>query len=299
MNPIKNIFALAVVLLVSGCGSQSASTVDALNRAQAVGSPFTKYLTAQYRSFANYTQHNTMEFADALHFGRKGLASASGVIVMPETLDDWDLDRASLVEMAQARNDLVDALENGGRETAPEKAAIAQTRFDCWAEQQEKLWSKTVPCKSQFYTALKALQDTVGITAPLPATEAFPAPVTEMPQGPETSIQQATFVTFFDWNKYQLSNSANEVLDAVAQEIKSRRDVKGIVIVGHTDTSGSAKYNKKLSMRRAKSIHDALVARGINVDMIRVEGRGEEDLLVKTPDNIREPANRRGQITLE
>ena len=33
--------------------------------------------------------------------------------------------------------------------------------------------------------------------------------------------------------------------------------------------------------------------------MIRVEARGESELLVQTADDVREPANRRAQITLE
>lgn len=302
MKLVNRIIALSAVVFVAACGMQSAPTVEALKKADAVGSPFTKSLTAEYRSFADAAQHSSMEFADALHFARKGLASASGVVVMPETLDDWDLGDKNLVEMTQARSDLIDALENGGREMAADKAAIAQVRFDCWAQQQEKDWAANVPCKSQFYDALKALQDIVGTKpapAPAPAAEEFPAPVTEMGKGQAAPVEQAMFIVFFDWDKHNLSSGANDVLDAVAQELKTRQDVKGIVIAGHADTSGPQDYNQKLSMRRAKAVQDGLIARGVPASKIRVEAHGENDLLVKTPDNVREPANRRAQITLE
>jgi OOP family OmpA-OmpF porin len=299
MKLVKKILALAVVVALAGCGAQSAKTVETLNKAEAVGSPFTKALTDQYRTFANESQRHAMEFGDAMHFARKGLASASGVVVMPETLADWDLGDKNLVEMTQARNDLVDVLEGGGREVAPDKAATAQVAFDCWSQQQEKDWQKNVPCKSKFYDSLKDLKETVGAKPPAVA-EQFPAPVTEAPtKGEKAPVQQAMFIVFFDWNKHNLTSGANDVLDAVAQELKSRKDMKGIVVVGHTDTSGPGKYNKKLSMQRAKAVHDGLIARGVDAKLVRPEGRGEDDLLVKTPDNVREPANRRAQITLE
>jgi OmpA-OmpF porin, OOP family len=299
MKLVNRVLALAGVLVLAACaGTDSNSTVQALNQAQTVGSPFTKYLTAEYRDFANRSQYKFLDFSDALHFARKGLASASGVIVMPETLDDWDLSAKNLIEMTSARNDLVDALENGGREMAPDKAALAQARFDCWAEQQEEGWDADVPCKAEFLAALKALQEVVEKPAPQVAEE-FPAPVSEMPRGETVPLEQAMFIVFFDWDKFNLTAGANDVLDAVAQEIKSRQDVHGVVIVGHTDSSGPEAYNDKLSLKRAKAVRDGLVARGVDAKLARTEARGEKDLLVKTADEVREPANRRAQITLE
>ncbi|HCS24168.1 MAG TPA: OmpA family protein [Alphaproteobacteria bacterium] len=297
MKLVKQVICLMGVLLIAACsGAASNSTVDALNKAQAVGSPFTKTLAAEYRDYANMKQNQFMDHADALHFARKGLASASGVVVMPETLDDWDLSDKNIVDLTQARADLVDALENGGRELASDKAGVAQAKFDCWVEQQEESWSKDVPCKTQFADALKALQDVVGKK---PVEEAFPAPVTEMPKGEPVAVEQAMFIVFFDWDKNDITASANDVLDAVAQEIRSRKDINGIVVVGHTDTSGGNNYNQKLSLRRAEAVKNGLIARGVDAAKLRAEGRGKTDLLVQTADGVREPANRRAQITLE
>jgi OOP family OmpA-OmpF porin len=300
MKLINRVFSLLAVLVIAACaGAGSNSTVDALNKAQAVGSPFTKQLTAEYRDYANDQQKKSMDYADALHFARKGLAAASGIVVMPETLDDWDLGDKNLIEMNPARAQLVDALENGGRDLASDKAAIAQARFDCWAEQQEENWNAEVPCKAAFFDALKALQDAVGTVPAAPATaEQFPAPVVAGGAGETVPVEQAMFIVFFDWDKHNITAGANDVLDAVAQEVKNRQDLKGLVIVGHTDTSGSVAYNQKLSMKRATAVKDGLAARGVTVP-VRVEGRGKSDLLVKTADGIREPANRRAQITLE
>lgn len=298
-SALKTLGVTGILFLAACTGASSSSSVDALNKAQATGSPFTKYLSAEYRDYANVQQNKDMDYADALHFSRKGLATASGVVAMPETLDDWDLSDKNLVEMTEARAALVDALENGGRELASDKAALAQAKFDCWAEQQEEAWNKNVPCKTAFYDALKALQAALPAKPAVAAPEEFMAPVTEMPKGDAVPLEQAMFIVFFDWDKHNISAGANDVLDAVAEEVRNRNDVKGIVIIGHTDSSGSAKYNEKLSMKRATAVRDGLLARGVAENMVRVEARGESDLLVKTEDNVREPANRRAQITLE
>lgn len=295
MKLVKRVSALLAVLIVAACtGASSNSTVEALNQAQAVGSPFTKRLTTEYRDYANGRQHKALDYADAIHFARKGLAAASGVVVMPETLDDWDLSDRNIVEMSKGRADLVDALESGGREVASDKAAVAQAKFDCWAEQQEENWNADVPCKMAFWNALKELQAMLQVKPDEP-----PAPIAEAPKGEPVPVEQAMFIVFFDWDRHNISAGANDVLDAVAQEIKNRKDVRGIAVIGHTDSSGSNSYNDKLSMKRANAVREGLVARGVPAEMVRVEARGESDLLVKTADGVREPANRRAQVTLE
>ena len=239
------------------------------------------------------------------HFAAKGLAAADGIIVMPEAPSDWNLTARDVAETTLARAYLIEALDNGGRDTVPDKAAIAQARFDCWAAGQGKNWNKDTGCKYQFKKTLQSLQAALAATyAPPTATQTaaageFPPPVADAPQGALAPVQQAMFIVFFDWDKIDLSAGANDVLDAVAQELKARRDVEKIVVAGHADTSGGARYNKNLSLKRAHAVRGALAARGIPADKLRTEGHGENDLLVKTPDNIREPANRRAQITLE
>jgi len=65
-------------------------------------------------------------------------------------------------------------------------------------------------------------------------------------------------------------------------------------IEGHTDTVGTAAYNKQLSDQRAATVADYL-ATNFKVDRSRLEpvGMGEEGLLVSTPDQTDEPRNRR------
>jgi outer membrane protein OmpA-like peptidoglycan-associated protein len=70
-------------------------------------------------------------------------------------------------------------------------------------------------------------------------------------------------------------------------------------VTGHTDTSGAVEYNLALSLRRANSVKDALVARGVPDGNVSVAGRGESELAVPTGDGVREQANRRAVIVIQ
>ena len=71
-----------------------------------------------------------------------------------------------------------------------------------------------------------------------------------------------------------------------------------ITVVGHTDTSGSADYNQKLSVRRANVVVEAMVDMGARRAAIQASGVGKTDLAVQTPDNTKEASNRRTVIGL-
>jgi len=68
-------------------------------------------------------------------------------------------------------------------------------------------------------------------------------------------------------------------------------------IDGYTDTVGSREYNVRLSVRRAAAVVDYLADKW-HVDRSRMVavGRGEEGLLVGTPEQTPEPRNRRVSI---
>lgn len=100
-------------------------------------------------------------------------------------------------------------------------------------------------------------------------------------------------IVYFDWNKSNITAEANK---SIAGVVKDWGKTAKIHVVGHTDTSGSAAYNQKLSMRRAEAVKKSLVAKGVSAKLITTEGKGETELAKPTGDNVREPANRRAVI---
>jgi len=299
MKTLRNLFLMAGMIVLAGCNAfTSFSEVHALNNAEAVGSPFTQALAGEYREFANGQLKDMFDYPDALHFARKGLAAASGEMIMPEPVSDWNLNEKHLQELSAARGRLVIAYDLGAREVAPALSARAQAKFDCWIEYQEENWnSDNNACKTAFLDAMNQLEGMVQKPPPEPEVMAPVEPIDTGPAEP-MAPEDAVYLVFFNWDSVELGSGALNVLDAVAEEV-AKNPPPSISVVGHADTSGPKQYNERLAFKRAVVVRDALVEHGIDQGMISVEGRGENELLVPTPDNVREPANRRATITFQ
>lgn len=76
-------------------------------------------------------------------------------------------------------------------------------------------------------------------------------------------------------------------------------NVESITVVGHTDTSGSAAYNQRLSEKRAADARSELVRDGVNSAIITSVGRGETENVVDRGDNVKEPLNRRTEVLIK
>ncbi len=122
--------------------------------------------------------------------------------------------------------------------------------------------------------------------APSPAPMASPAPA-----------PAKTYLVFFDWNKYDLTPRATQVIADAASD-SHITGVTTINVSGYTDTSGTPTYNQGLSERRAKAVADQLVVDGVPASEISIHAFGETHLLVPTGPGVREPQNRRVEIVL-
>ncbi len=123
------------------------------------------------------------------------------------------------------------------------------------------------------------------------------APAAPAPPPPTSAPQATSFMVFFDWDRSNLSAQALQTIRQAADAFKAKGSAR-ITATGHTDTSGPENYNMALSLRRANAVKDALVQNGVPATAIAVIGRGEQGLLVPTPDGVREPQNRRVEIVL-
>lgn len=102
----------------------------------------------------------------------------------------------------------------------------------------------------------------------------------------------------FGWDSYALLPESLPTLDNLASVIRSRPPTS-ILIVGHTETAGSATYNVGLSQRRARAAADYLVSRGIDSGLISIDGQGEMVAMSALgADGLREPSFRRADVYL-
>jgi len=79
----------------------------------------------------------------------------------------------------------------------------------------------------------------------------------------------------FALNKAELTDAAKRTLDdEVVAALKDDPSLR-VIVEGHTDSTGSAAYNQKLSERRAATVKAYLVGRGIAAERVKSVGYGE------------------------
>ncbi|ALP42479.1 porin OmpA [Aeromonas schubertii] len=82
----------------------------------------------------------------------------------------------------------------------------------------------------------------------------------------------------FEFNQSGLKSEAHQALDRLFAQIEANRPRDGMVTVtGHTDRLGRDDYNLGLSQRRAQSVANYLIGKGIPANKIYTEGRGQHE----------------------
>jgi len=104
------------------------------------------------------------------------------------------------------------------------------------------------------------------------------------------------YIVFFEWDSSDITAEAATVLDSAVSAYGDCDNVP-IMLAGHADRSGGAKYNQGLSERRNDSVRGYLTDRGIPDANISSQGFGETQNRVPTADGVRELQNRRVEIT--
>jgi outer membrane protein OmpA-like peptidoglycan-associated protein len=101
----------------------------------------------------------------------------------------------------------------------------------------------------------------------------------------------------FDSGRYDIKPNLRPILDQFAQGLSQQTSTE-VRIIGHTDNVGSDALNNTLSVNRAQSARDYLVARGVNSSRIGIDGRGEREPLADNATESGRARNRRIEIFL-
>lgn len=80
---------------------------------------------------------------------------------------------------------------------------------------------------------------------------------------------------YFDFDKATLTPESEIVMDNIAEILKQNTANK-FLITGYTDSMGSSAYNLDLSKRRAQTVVNALVERGVPSDILKAVGVGKK-----------------------
>lgn len=103
----------------------------------------------------------------------------------------------------------------------------------------------------------------------------------------------------FASNKSDLLPAAQLKLNEVADALTKQDSESKIVVEGHTDSQGGATYNQDLSQRRAQTVRDYLVARGISADRVTAQGFGLSRPIADNGSAEGRADNRRVEIVVQ
>ncbi|MDR2991365.1 MAG: OmpA family protein [Burkholderiaceae bacterium] len=101
----------------------------------------------------------------------------------------------------------------------------------------------------------------------------------------------------FATNSAEIRPQLRPVLDQFAAGLGSQRGLE-IMVIGHTDSTGTDAINDPLSLARANSVRAYLSGRGVNPALIRTEGRGSHQPIASNDTAEGRARNRRVEIYL-
>ena len=99
----------------------------------------------------------------------------------------------------------------------------------------------------------------------------------------------------FATNKYTLKEGARESLARIAGIILAYPDLR-LEVEGHTDSTGTEEYNQVLSEKRAGTVRDYLVDKGVNINTVIARGLGESDPVASNDTSAGRKLNRRVEL---
>ncbi len=287
---------MLLVLLLGGCGV----TFDYsdIREMEITGGDFDAALGREYRELALFEADEMWDWQHAAQYREKTLSAAGGNPPAPEKPGAWRLpaEKVGAITAASVRLDAV--LARNARAAMPVTAARAQSRLDCWLEQQEEDWQPDhiARCRDEFFASLMELEGTLVI----PAAAESPATPAALDSGPESDMapdRAEAYAVFFDFDSAALRPDVDATVQSVIRAMKDGKSVR-IIVGGHADRAGPGAYNLALSRKRAEAVRQALLGRGAPADRITINAHGEDRPRVATPDGVREPRNRRVEITV-
>ena len=118
----------------------------------------------------------------------------------------------------------------------------------------------------------------------MPAAKPAPIPA---PEFEKISLSADVLFKFDRYREKDMSAAGRAKLDEVADKIKGyiTATIDHIDLIGHTDRLGSDAYNQRLSERRAKTVKNYLVKKGVDGGKMADKGRGEREPVVQCKGN--------------
>jgi outer membrane protein OmpA-like peptidoglycan-associated protein len=100
----------------------------------------------------------------------------------------------------------------------------------------------------------------------------------------------------FETGKADLTPESQTILDGVAESLVANDSIK-VQVGGHTDNTGSAAVNKRLSAARANVVREYLISKGVAADRLTAAGFGPSKPIASNRTAAGRAQNRRVELT--
>lgn len=160
-----------------------------------------------------------------------------------------------------------------------------------------KLWAALLPAIGFGLPACSLLTVQQQPFAPLQVSVARP------PAPPPRVVLTASSITItekiqFALNSAEILPASDGLLTEIAAVLKDNPQIEVVQVEGHTDSTGTAEHNKKLSQKRAESVKAAVVTRGVQGKRLVPKGFGLEKPIADNNTDEGREKNRRVEFNI-
>ncbi len=117
-------------------------------------------------------------------------------------------------------------------------------------------------------------------------------PIDFDPEGSDSNNILGLNTVNFEYDRHTLNAEMREALDRNVEWIQNNTNVT-LQLEGHCDSRGSSEYNLALGERRAETVKNYLVSKGLGADILNTISYGEEKLLSEGDTDYDHSRNRR------
>jgi outer membrane protein OmpA-like peptidoglycan-associated protein len=273
---------LIVALVLAGCATAMAP--------EDLVSARTAYDAAEQGTAAKYSPSDLLTARHALDAAEKSFAEEGD---SPASRD--------LAYTANRRVQIAEARANTKQATESQKQNVA----DMHANQSAQLQTTTTQLgranqQLQLKDQQLATETAARTAADQRATQAAAdlAKFASVKQEARGMVITLSGGVLFASSKSDLLPAAQSKLNGVAQTLIEQEPNASLLVEGHTDSKGGESYNQDLSQRRAQTVRDYLVSRGIGADRVTAQGFGSSRSIADNASADGRANNRRVEIVV-
>ncbi len=288
----------SILIFLTGC---SASYKELSKMETNKPRNFQEHLLSEYKKRATFEAEEMHDWNSAKLYSEKALKSLETDKIYPEEISYWKIPEENINEIKIAYDNLI-TIYKDAKKIDPFNLARAISSLDCWSEQQEENWQTwdINSCKNDFLNAMHNIYEKISTLENEQEISSEKDNKLENETKDEVTIvtksenKELIQIIYFDFDQFNLSELSKDKIKKFLNNYGSV--INEYLVVGHTDTKGTDKYNLSLSIKRAEIVKEILINYGIQQSSIKILGKGEESLAVNTPDDTKQPANRRVEI---